>query len=93
MSDLTTLDGLAGEDLTEPQIKAILAQIDLDIANLVRDGKLAALKYGGGGEEMPAADRAANLEALLAARKHYEALLHSLPAWEVSQGINQEAQG
>jgi len=87
MSDLTDLDDLAGQDLTEAQIKAILAQIDLDITNLVRDGKLSALRYAGGTGHA-SADRAANLEALLAARKHYEALLHSLPAWEVS-----EAQG
>jgi hypothetical protein len=83
MPDLTNLDDLAGEDLTEPQIKAILAQIDLDITNLVREGKLSALRYEGSGGS-PTADRAANLEALLAARKHYEALLHALPAWEIS---------
>lgn len=84
MADLTTLDDLAGQPLTEPQIQAILAQIDLDIANLLRDGKLAAAKYSLG-EGAPATDRAANLQALLAARKHYESLLQSRPAWEVSQ--------
>jgi hypothetical protein len=93
MSDLTNLDDLAGDDLTEPQIKAILAQIDLDIVNLLRDGKLSALKYAGGEPGMPSADRAANLDALVAARKHYESLLKSLPAWEVSQAIEPEAQG
>ena len=84
MPDLMNLDDLSGQDLTESQIQAILAQIDLDIANLVRDGKLSALKYAGANGS-PSTDRAANLEALLAARKHYEALLHSLPAWEVSR--------
>lgn len=82
MPDLTSLDDLSGRDLTEPQIQAILAQIDLDLANLLRDGKLAALKYAGANAS---ADRAANLAALLAARKHYEQLLHALPAWQVSQ--------
>jgi hypothetical protein len=87
VSDLTHLDDLAGQDLTETQLQGLLAQIDLDIANLLRDGKLAALKYTGGGAGMPSADRAANLQALLAARQHYETLLHALPSWEVSQGV------
>ncbi|GIX05584.1 MAG: hypothetical protein KatS3mg114_1453 [Planctomycetaceae bacterium] len=85
MTDLTQLDGLAGQPLSVAQLQAILNQIDLDIANVLRDGKLAALKYGGGGEEMPAADRAANLRALLAARALYERLLREYPAWHVSQ--------
>jgi hypothetical protein len=84
MPDLANLDDLSGRDLSESQIQAILAQIDLDLANLLRDGKLAALKYAGGNS--PSADRAANLAALLAARKHYEQLLHALPAWQVSRG-------
>ncbi len=86
MTDLTTLDDLQGQPLTEVQIRGILAQIDLDITNLVRDGKLSALKYSMGTDGAPATDRAANLQALLAARKQYEALLQSLPAWEVSRG-------
>jgi hypothetical protein len=85
MSDLTDLNSVQGDDLTESQIKGILAQIDLDITNLVREGKHAALKYAAGGNAGPATDRAANLEALLAARKHYEQLLEKLPSWEVSQ--------
>ena len=86
MSDLTSLDDVTGQPLSEAQIRGILAQIDLDILNLARDGKLAALKYSAVGDGSPAADRAVNLQALLAARKHYEALLQSLPAWETSQG-------
>ena len=86
MSDLTSLDDLEGQPLTEVQIRGILAQIDLDVTNLLRDGKLSALKYSMGGDGTPAADRAANLQALLAARKQYEALLQSLPAWDVSRG-------
>lgn len=85
MSDLNDLSSVAGSDLTEPQIKGVLAQIDLDIANLLRDGKLSALKYGVGGAQGQSTDRAANLKALLAARRHYERLLRQLPSWELSQ--------
>lgn len=83
--DLTSLDDVSGAPTTEAQIRAILAQIDLDVLNLVRDGKLAALKYSAGSQVGPTADRAANLQALLAARQHYATLLAALPSWEVSQ--------
>jgi hypothetical protein len=86
MPDLTNLDSIHGDDLTEPQLKGILAQIDLDITNLLRDGKLSALKYGLAAQPGQTTDRAANLQALLAARKHYEQLLYNLPAWEPAQG-------
>lgn len=88
MPDLSDLNDLSGMPLTEAQIQAILNQIDLDVLNLLRDGKLAASKYttpGPGGETM---DRAAGLQALLAAREKYEALLQSLPAWQTSQGVD-----
>jgi hypothetical protein len=85
MPDLTNLNSIHGEDLTEPQLKGILAQIDLDITNLLRDGKLSALKYSLATQPGQTTDRAANLQALLAARKHYEQLLHNLPIWEPSQ--------
>lgn len=93
MADLTDLSSISGSDLTEDQIKGILAQIDLDITNLLRDGKLSALSYGvrGPGPGGHLTDRAANLKALLAARRYYERLLNSLPSWEVSQGtVNDE---
>ncbi len=85
MADLTNLSSISGEDLTEDQIKGILAQIDLDITNLLRDGKLSAAKYSASGPGGQSTDRAANLRTLLQARKHYERLLHSLPGWDVSQ--------
>jgi len=88
MADLTDLSTVSGEELTEAQIRGILAQIDLDITNLVRDGKLSALRYVVGGMEGQRTDRAANLRALLEARRHYERLLESRPAWEVSQAID-----
>ncbi len=85
MSDLSDLSSVSGADLTEDQIKGILAQIDLDITNLLRDGKLSALKYGISGQGGRSTDRAANLKALLEARRRYEKLLTSLPSWELSQ--------
>ncbi|REJ95474.1 MAG: hypothetical protein DWQ34_06110 [Planctomycetota bacterium] len=85
MSDLADLSTVSGTDLTAGQIKGILAQIDLDITNLVRDGKLSALKYSVGGAGGQRTDRAANLKALLDARAHYERLLAAQPGWEISQ--------
>ena len=86
MADLSDLSSVSGEELTEAQIRGILAQIDLDITNLLRDGKLSALKYAVGGAAGRTTDRAANLRALLEARRHYEELLRAKPGWEVSQG-------
>ena len=82
MTDLPDLSSLSGTDLTEAQLKAILGQIDLDITNLLRDGKLSALRYSVTGQHT---DRAANLKALLQARGHYEQLLTALPAWHTSR--------
>jgi hypothetical protein len=86
MADLTDLSTVTGEELTEEQIRGILAQIDLDITNLVRDGKLSALKYGLAGHDGLKTDRSSNLRALLEARAHYERLLNSRPGWAVSVG-------
>ena len=84
MSDLTDLEAVTGDDLTEEQIKGILAQIDLDITNLVREGKLSALNYSVGGQAGRTADRAGNLRALLDARTCYQQLLDRMPSWNVS---------
>ncbi len=84
MTDLTDLSTVSGSDLSESQIRGILAQIDLDVMNLVRDGKLAALKYSVAGPGGQATDRAGNLRALLAAREYYESLLRALPSWETT---------
>lgn len=83
--DLPDLSSVAGADLSESQIRGILTQVDLDIINLLRDGKLSALKYGLPGDRAGLTDRSANLRALIAAREHYESLLQSRPAWETSQ--------
>lgn len=83
--DLPDLTTLSGTEPTIEQINAILAQIDLDIANLLRDGKLAALKYSTPGNTGPTADRGANLQALLEARKHYQQLLENRPNWQTTQ--------
>lgn len=85
--DLPDLSTLSGTELAPSQLYGILSQIDLDIANLLRDGKLAALRYGIGGPAGASTDRAANLQALLAARDHYQQLLNSQPALITSQGL------
>ena len=85
--DLPDLSTLTGTELSPAQLYGILGQIDLDIANLLRDGKLAALRYGVGGPAGSTTDRAANLQALLAAREHYQQLLSSQPTCVISQGL------
>ena len=85
MADLEDLSGVSGEELTVEQINGILNQIDLDITNLLRDGKLSALKYAVGGEGGRSTDRAANLQALLAARGHYQKLKEVFPTWQLTQ--------
>lgn len=85
--DLPDLSTLSGTELTSAQLYGILSQIDLDIANLLRDGKLAALRYGVGGPAGATTDRAANLQALLAAREHYQQLLNSQPVMITTQGL------
>lgn len=92
MTDLTDLGNIAGADLSEAQIKGILAQIDLDITNLVRDGKLSALNYSVGGQAGRTADRAGNLRALLDARTHYQQLLERIPSWNVNQSAEPSQQ-
>lgn len=82
--DLPDLSTVSAEELTDDQLRGILAQIDLDIMNLVRDGKLSALKYGVSGPAGGQTDRAANLHALLAARDHYQQVLASRPGWATS---------
>lgn len=85
MDELINLDSVAGQELTSSQIRGILQQIDLDITNLVRDGKLSALKYSVPGLAGQSTDRAANLNALLIARSHYQQLLEQQPSWNISQ--------
>ncbi|MFQ5732301.1 MAG: hypothetical protein ACE5KM_10145 [Planctomycetaceae bacterium] len=89
MADLTDLTTVSGDDLTEAQMRGILAQIDLDVMNLVREGKLSALRYRTVGQDGQFTDRATNLRALLAARKHFEELLNALPTWEVSRHVDE----
>ncbi|MAT14598.1 MAG: hypothetical protein CMJ46_04935 [Planctomyces sp.] len=85
MADLPNLDEVTGEELSDEQLRGVVAQIDLDIVNLLRDGKLSALKYGIGGPEGRTMDRSANLKALLAARQYYDSILRQRPGWETSQ--------
>ena len=84
MADLTDLSTVSGAELTTTQIRGILQQIDLDITNLVRDGKLSALKYSIPGVAGQSTDRSANLQSLLAARQYYQSLLEGSPSWSIS---------
>lgn len=85
--DLPDLSTVSGAELSDDQVRGLLAQIDLDILNLVRDGKLSALKYGLPGDASQQTDRAANLRALLDARDRYQAVLHSRPAWQMTNAV------
>jgi hypothetical protein len=82
MTDLTSLDGLKGVELTDEQIQGLLNQIDLDIANLVREGKLSAGKYASPAGNV---DRGASLQGLIQARDYFTKLLQSRGGWEVTQ--------
>ena len=85
MADVADLNSLTGNDLTEDQIRGILRKIDLNIVNLMNDGKLGAARiaenYAGG----QSVDRAAALDAMLKARGVYEALLRDVPTMVISQ--------
>jgi len=85
MPDLDDLTLVEGTDLTAAQIQGIIAEIDLDIVNLVRDGKLSALKYAIGGTTGRTVDRGANLAALQQARDFYQQLLNRVPTQVVSR--------
>lgn len=85
MADLENLDSLTGDDLTEDQIRGLIRKIDLNIANLMNDGKLGAARiaenYAGG----QSVDRAAALDAMLKARAVYQQILEDIPTVVVSQ--------
>lgn len=85
MADLTDLSSVSGSDLTEDQIRGIIAQIDLNIMNLMRDGKLGAARiaenYAGG----QSVDRAASLDMMMKAREFYQKKLEEFPAMILSQ--------
>jgi ATP-dependent Zn protease len=83
--DLPDLSSVSGNELTDEQLRGIVTQIDLDITNLLRDGKLSALRYGTPGEQGAVTDRAANLRSLLDARSQYQKLLEGRPAWVTTQ--------
>jgi hypothetical protein len=85
MADLANLDSLSGDDLTEEQIRGMIRKIDLNIANLMNDGKLGAARiaenYAGG----QSVDRAAALDAMLKARSAYQRILDDIPVIVMSQ--------
>jgi len=86
---------VSGTTLSAEQIRGILQQIDLDVLNLLRDGKLSALKYAVAGNAGSNADRGTNLLALLQARTAYERLLREQeqredPRWIITQADTTE---
>lgn len=87
MPDIADLTSVTGTDLTVTQVQGIIAEIDLDITNLLRDGKLSALKYAIGGPLGRTTDRAANLQALLEARGFYQQLLNNTPVQVTSRFV------
>jgi hypothetical protein len=82
MTDLTTLSDLNGAELTDEKIRGIIAQIDLNIANMMRDGKLGTGKYSTAEGDV---DRSSSLHALLATRSVYEKLLQDRGGWIMTQ--------
>lgn len=86
MADLTDLDSVSGDDLTEDQIRGIIRQVDLNIMNLLRDGKLAAARIAEntpGGKDV---DRSAALRELRETRQFYVDVLENLnPSIVISQ--------
>ncbi|QDT52156.1 hypothetical protein Pan44_01650 [Caulifigura coniformis] len=83
--DLPDLTSVSGQELSDEQLQGILALIDLDITNLLRDGKLSALRYGTPGGAGALTDRSVNLRALLEARRQYQGRLENRPAWVTTQ--------
>lgn len=69
------------EPLSDADLVAMIAQIDANVAALMADGKLAAVRYDVGGDG-PSADRRAGLDGLLAARRAYQELLDRRGGWE-----------
>ena len=79
-------DHVSPTPVSPEELQRLVRLIDQDVAELLSDGKLAAARYTLPGPGGPSLDRSVALTALLAARAHYERLLASCPAWEVSQG-------
>lgn len=69
------------EPLSDEALRALILQIDANVAELMADGKLAAAKYGVGAGG-PSADRSAALTGLLDARRAYQELLDRRGGWE-----------
>lgn len=86
MADLTSLSQLGdGSALTEAQIQAIINQIDLNIVNLMRDGKLGAARHQQYGAEGGEVDRSGAMREMMKARAIYEQMLHNIPSEIQSQ--------
>lgn len=69
------------EPLSDDALRAMIGQIDANVAELMADGKLATAKYGVGAGG-PSVDRTAALTGLLDARRAYQELLDRRGGWE-----------
>jgi hypothetical protein len=86
VADVTTVPD--GTELTDAQLTAIIAKIDLDIYNLVAESKTPGLNYSEGGAVSRSVSRAANMKALMEMRKYYKDLLEQYPAEYLSQACD-----
>ena len=78
MADLTDLDSVSGSDLTEEQVRGIISKIDLNIYNLLNDGKLGLARIAEntpGGKEV---DRSVAIQQLRELRSFYVDVLQNL---------------
>jgi hypothetical protein len=79
MADVASFDGISADPLSYDQIQAIINQIDLNIYNLMLEGKNATLYYQQNGPAGKMADHARALEALMLAKKQYQVMLDQIP--------------
>ena len=77
VTDVTDFSGVTGQELTADQIRGIVKQLDLDMYNLVRDGKNAGATYRIGDRMVSKVEW---MRQLRETRQYYAELLARLPA-------------
>jgi hypothetical protein len=85
MTDITAIGSIPdGTGLSDAQLQGMIDQIDLNIYNLVKDGKHATLPYTKFGDVGHKADPAQAIKALQDLRTHYKTLMEESPAEEMT---------
>lgn len=79
MADVSSFDGISADPLTTQQIQAIINRIDLNIYNLMGDGKLCAIRNGQNGPTGTQVDRSVGLAELRRTREFYVKMLEDQP--------------